>query len=114
MKINKHRAEHYIWGANCDGWKLVAGADLSVIHERMPPGTQEVRHYHRKARQFFFILSGQAVIEMDGQMHTLNPHDGLEIPPQVPHRIHNRSDEDIEFLVISHPTTVGDRVVVEE
>jgi hypothetical protein len=37
MKISKHNAEHYIWGDNCDGWRLVKIPDLSVIHERMPP-----------------------------------------------------------------------------
>lgn len=113
MKINKESAAHYIWGANCDGWRLVANDNLSVIHERMPPGTQEVRHYHQKARQFFFVLRGQAAIEMEGQLYPLNPHDGLEIPPQTPHQIRNQTDEDIEFLVISQPTTVGDRVAIE-
>jgi oxalate decarboxylase/phosphoglucose isomerase-like protein (cupin superfamily) len=36
---------------------------LSVIEEQMPSGASEVRHYHRNAQQFFFILSGQATLE---------------------------------------------------
>jgi len=30
-----------------------------VIRERIPPGRGEVRHYHPRARQCFFVLSGQ-------------------------------------------------------
>jgi mannose-6-phosphate isomerase-like protein (cupin superfamily) len=40
--------------------------DRSVIEEQMPPGTAEVFHHHVESQQFFFILSGDAVIEVDG------------------------------------------------
>ena len=62
--ISRATAEHYTWGQNCDGWQLVKGASLSVIQEQMPPGTSEVRHFHQKAQQFFFILSGEAAMEV--------------------------------------------------
>ncbi|XID94983.1 cupin domain-containing protein [Paenibacillaceae bacterium WGS1546] len=85
--------------------------DLSIIHERMPPDTNEVRHFHNKSRQFFFILKGKASIEINGIVHELTQHEGIEIPPQITHQIFNRSSSDIEFLVISHPTTKGDRTL---
>ena len=111
--ISKETAEHYVWGENCDGWHLVKCADLSVIHERMPPGTFEVRHYHTKARQFFFILSGVAMLEIGGKREVLQKHEGAEVPPTIPHRIFNESDEEIEFIVVSHPPSHGDRVVTD-
>ncbi len=55
MKVSKQNAEHYVWGGKCDGWHLVKKQNLSIIHERMPPHTKEVRHYHTKAHQFFFV-----------------------------------------------------------
>jgi len=110
--ISKANAEHYTWGAACDGWHLVKTAERSVIHERMPPGTSEARHYHEKAWQFFFILSGQAVMELNGVRHVLTAHQGIEIPPGQPHQIFNESDQDVEFLVTSVPPTRGDRVAV--
>ncbi|TVY11814.1 cupin domain-containing protein [Paenibacillus cremeus] len=108
-KISKATAEHYLWGAQCDGWYLVKQPGLSVIHERMPPGTEEVRHYHKQARQFFFVLSGTAELEVDGQTHHLLPHEGCEVPPEVPHQMKNTSEAEVEFLVISDPPTRGDR-----
>jgi len=110
MKISKETAQHYIWGEVCDGWHLVHNEALSVIHERMPPGTAEVRHYHVHARQFFFVLSGTAELEMNGEIAQLHAHEGVEVPPGVPHQMKNTSDADVEFLVISHPQTRGDRI----
>ena len=108
--ISKHTAEHYTWGDACDGWHLVRQPELSVIHERMPPGAAEVRHYHERARQFFFVLAGQATLEIEQQRQTIRPLEGIEVPPGVPHQIFNESGIDVEFLVISQPTTRGDRV----
>lgn len=110
--IDKVRAEHYLWGANCEGWHLVQQSGLSVIQERMPPGTSEVRHVHQQACQFFYILSGVATLEVNGQRETLTAGQGLEIAPTVPHQIFNESAEAAEFLVISQPPSHGDRIVV--
>lgn len=107
--IDKANAEHYIWGENCDGWHLVKSELLSVIQELMPPHTSEVRHIHSRSRQFFFVLSGQATIEVDGTEHPLNNQQGLEIPPGVAHRVLNNSKSELSFLVVSCPPSHGDR-----
>lgn len=111
--IRKETAEHYTWGDDCDGWHLVRQPELSIIQERMPPGTAEARHYHRSARQFFFVLAGTLTIELDGQLETLSAQQGLEIAPNTPHRVFNDSAEVVEFLVVSQPPSHGDRVVVD-
>lgn len=108
-KISKENAEHYIWGGQCDGWHLVKGQELSVIHERMPAGTAEVRHYHERSRQFFFVLSGEAVLEVEGIRHTIGCQEGVEVPPGARHQMRNDGEAAVEFLVISQPTTRGDR-----
>lgn len=110
MIRNKETAEHYIWGAGCDGWKLVNDSSLSIIHEKMPPSTGESRHYHELARQFFYILSGAVELEADGVTYFLSQQEGMEVQARIPHQIFNRSEEDAEFLVISSPRSAGDRV----
>lgn len=112
MKISKETAEHYIWGSNCDGWHLLKEESLSIIHEKMPPGTEETRHFHNRSRQFFFILLGQATIELNGEIHEVNQYEGLEVAPLAPHQVFNRTDSAIEFLVISQPASKGDRITV--
>lgn len=108
--IDRSSAEHYVWGKACDGWHLVKRTDMSVIAERVPPGAGETRHFHATARQFFFILNGSAVIEINDESVHLVTGQGLEVLPGTPHRFSNESEEDVHFLVFSHPASHGDRV----
>ena len=103
-------ARHYRWAEASDGWHLLESADLSVIQERVPPGDQERRHRHARARQFFYILTGEATLEIDGNEVALSAGQGIEVPPGSPHQFFNRSAADVEMLVISSPRSHGDRM----
>jgi mannose-6-phosphate isomerase-like protein (cupin superfamily) len=112
--ISRQTAEHFTWRDVCDGWYLVNQPDrLTVWQECMPPGSSEVRHLHRQAYQFFFILAGTATLEINGQRIQLHPFEGAAIPPQVAHQMMNRSRAPLEFLVISQPNSRDDRVLLE-
>jgi quercetin dioxygenase-like cupin family protein len=104
-------AEHYSWGDGCDGWHLVRTGALSVIEERMPPGTRETRHRHLHARQLFYVLAGELTMETDGVTHRLPARTALEIAPGVAHQASNEGHVDAEFLVCSVPPSHTDRVV---
>jgi mannose-6-phosphate isomerase-like protein (cupin superfamily) len=106
---NKANAEHYTWGAGCDGWRLLNAEDLSVIQERIPPGLGEVLHFHERARQIFYVLEGQLEIEVARTIMVLASGDSLEIAPMQHHRVTNASERDAHFLVVSSPSTAGDR-----
>ena len=88
-------------------------AGLSIIHEKMQGDTKEKYHYHSKARQFFFILKGKVILNIDEQNYYLSEHDGIEIQPNQKHRISNESENDAEFLVISKPAVKDDRTNLE-
>jgi quercetin dioxygenase-like cupin family protein len=107
--VDRSNATHYVWGGNCDGWHLLAGEDLSVIEERVPPGASEVRHRHARSRQFFYVLAGEVRIEADGVEHRLAPGQGLHVAPGTAHRLFNADDGDARFLVVSSPRSHGDR-----
>ncbi|GGB59627.1 cupin domain-containing protein [Fictibacillus barbaricus] len=113
-KISTLNAEHYHWGDACDGWHLLKQDNLSIIHEKMPPQSAEVRHYHVFSHQFFFLLNGELVIEKDGEETTIHPHQGIAIPAGIPHQVRNESQMPAEFLVTSQPPAHGDRVVVKK
>ncbi|HVW05156.1 MAG TPA: cupin domain-containing protein [Vicinamibacterales bacterium] len=107
--VDVDSCEPYQWGAKSEGWRLLDRADLSVIQERVPSGDRERRHFHAHARQFFFVLEGEAVIEIDGVRFALKSHQGIEIAPGAPHQFVNESSADVSFLVISAPRSHGDR-----
>ena len=112
MVVSIENAEHYVWGEICDGWHLLQRDDMSVIRERVPAGGAEVKHSHERARQFFYILDGEGVMEYENREIILKKGEAMEIAPQVTHRFLNRSAADVHFLVISAPSTRGDRVNV--
>jgi len=112
--ISKATAEHYIWGSHCDGWHLVKNPQLSVIQERMPTNTAELRHFHHHAQQFFYVLAGQAVMDVDGRRFVLCAGEGMWIRAGTPHQMRNDSGDEVHFLVISQPPSHGDRENTQE
>lgn len=109
LLIDTSTAEHYTWGDVCDGWHLLKSADLSVIQEHVPAGAREIKHFHTKAQQFFYVLSGAASLEFEGHTQQLCAGQGIHIPAGVPHRFANHSQAGVDFLVVSSPSTAGDR-----
>jgi mannose-6-phosphate isomerase-like protein (cupin superfamily) len=110
--VNLENSEHYTWGGNSDGWHLLNSSGLSVIQERVPPGRSEVTHYHENAHQFFFVLSGEATVEIEDKKFVLYPQQGISVPPKLPHHVKNEGVHVLTFLVISAPRSHGDRVLV--
>lgn len=113
-KVCVKPGDHYAWGNGSEGWHLVNRPELAVMRERRPPGSAEGRHCHQQARQFFFVLSGEAVIEIGTVSHRLAPGEGLEIAPGVIHKLLNQGSVDLEYLVVSQPHVHGDRLLIRD
>lgn len=109
--VSRINAEHYQWGEKCSGWHLLKSASLSVIEEMMPPGCSEVRHYHTRSQQFFYVLEGRLCMEIDGLENQIHAGQGVHIEEGVPHKAQNTSGSEVRFLVISDPPSHGDRVL---
>jgi mannose-6-phosphate isomerase-like protein (cupin superfamily)/predicted GNAT family N-acyltransferase len=112
MKISPENSEHYKWGDDCDGWHLLKSEKLSVIKELMPSGTSEQLHCHRKAQQLFHILSGTATFELNGKEEIVHAGDSFHIPPRSLHRIMNKNNQDLSFILISEPPGQSDRITI--
>ena len=102
-------APHYVWGDGCDGWRLMDTPGLSVIEERMPPATSEVRHRHGSSEQCFYVLSGTLTLEVEGAVHRIGRRQAITVTPPASHQARNEGTEDVRFLVVSAPSTRGDR-----
>jgi len=107
--VSRVNAEHYRWGDDCDGWHLVKDPQFSVIEELIPPGAAEVRHYHKQAQQFFYILGGEAIMEVEGEPIIIPAGSGIRILPGVWHQIRNPSSGPLRLLVMSQPPSHGDK-----
>ena len=112
--IDSDNSGFYTWGDNCSGWHLIKSESLSVIKEIMPSMKSEKLHFHRKSQQFFYILSGMATFEIEGEIYMVGQNKGILIKPKLKHKILNNTDSDLEFLVVSEPESHGDRIDIEE
>lgn len=111
--IDKPSADHYKWGNSNDGWFMVQQNDMSVIQQRMEPGTAETNHKHRKARQFFYVLSGELTMNVEGEDTVLKVGQGMEIPPGSQHQARNLGMQAAEFLVMSSPPSLADSIEIK-
>ncbi|WBV61933.1 cupin domain-containing protein [Chryseobacterium camelliae] len=112
MIKSKNNSEHYIWGKGCDSWILKDTQHLSVKQEIMPSGTAEKLHFHKQAEQFFYILKGEAVFYIDEEKISIKAGESITVLPKSKHYISNESEEELEFLVVSAPSTNNDRTEV--
>ncbi len=109
-KINTSIAENFKWGTGCNGWHLLKSDDLSIVEEIMPPGSKGVEHYHEIAKQFFYIIEGEASLVIDKKEHLLKSGDGMLVSPGLLHQIRNKSSNDLHFLAVSSPECFKDKV----
>ncbi|MBK1882644.1 cupin domain-containing protein [Luteolibacter pohnpeiensis] len=73
----------------------------SLAAADLPEGTSTQRHYHKKSEEFYYILSGIATMEIDGEKTQVGPGDAILIPPGAWHQIH--AEEALNFLCCCSP-----------
>lgn len=112
-KITLDTAERAVWGKAGAGWMLSSSAELSIAERLLAPGVREIKHYHEKAWQFFYVLEGIGTICVDGEEVELGPNEAIEVAAGARHQMVNSGEEDLKFVVISSPNSVGDRVELE-
>ena len=110
--LSTENGEHYLWGDDCSGWHLLKSKSLSIIEEMVPSGCSEVRHYHTRSQQFFYILSGVATLELEGEIFELSANQGIHVPAGKIHQLSNLDNQPLRFLVTSTPPAQSDRVEV--
>lgn len=112
-KLIKTDATRYSWGDSCLGWNLYDSIEAGIKEEMVPPGKSETMHYHTRARQYFHILKGSAVMRFADHAVALEAGEGIIIPEATAHQFCNESTEPVTFLVFSFPKTNWDRVEAE-
>ena len=65
----------------------------------VPPRTKQRLHFHREQTEVFYVLEGQAVIELAGEEFLARPGDAFICSPGDRHSLWNRSDEDFRLVV---------------
>ncbi|MEU6368957.1 cupin domain-containing protein [Streptomyces sp. NPDC046931] len=59
------------------------------------PGEFVSEHYHPYSEEFFYVVSGQMTLRLDGRPIKLSAGDSFMVPKNVRHRMDNDGEEDM-------------------
>ena len=76
-------------------------ANQSLAEATLPVGAATDRHYHKASEEFYFLLAGRGVMEIDGELREVGPGDAILIPAGAWHQI--RASEPLRFLCCCAP-----------
>ena len=75
----------------------------SLAEATLPPGAMTQAHYHPNTEEIYHILSGGALMRIEGDERSVVPGDGIAIPAGSPHQIpqHRRCRSSVPLLLRS-------------
>lgn len=59
----------------------------SLAEATLPAGGSTRRHWHGESEEFYFLLEGRGVMEIDGVEREVGPGDAILIPPKARHQL---------------------------
>jgi uncharacterized cupin superfamily protein len=73
---------------------------VAVNIGRIPPGKESfVYHKHHVEEEWLYVLSGRAMIDLDGAEHEVGPGDFVAFSPGVAHHLRNPFESDVTYLM---------------
>ena len=85
----------------------VAPADsdgqLAAFHLVAPPMSGPPRHVHSREDEWFYVLDGELVFEIDGERRTLGAGGSVWLRRGVAHAYQNFTDRDARLLIVTTP-----------
>ena len=79
-----------------------------IIKPKQRPSYQ----YHHKRSEHWAIVSGEAVVTVDGVETVYNEGQSVYVPVLSPHRIENKGDIDLIFIEVQTGTYFGEDDIV--
>jgi len=76
-------------------------ANQSLAEATLPAGCATQRHYHRLSEEFYYLLAGCGLMDIDGELSEVGPGDAVLIPAGAWHQI--RALESLRFLCCCAP-----------
>jgi quercetin dioxygenase-like cupin family protein len=77
---------------------------LTVVEFVNPPGFAPPLHRHLEEDEMFYVLSGTAQFQCDGEVFSAGPGDFVLLPARLPHTFVVAPDEPLRTLQITTPS----------
>lgn len=81
----------------------VPGRTLEPLHVTYPAGYESEELAH-PGEEFYYVVAGQLVIELDGEEYKLNGEDSMHFLSTRRHRLANRGETPVHVIAVTTPT----------
>jgi mannose-6-phosphate isomerase-like protein (cupin superfamily) len=73
-------------------------ANQSLAEATLEPGQATQRHYHGESEEIYFVLEGEAEMELDDDRARVEAGQAIPIPPGAWHQIRNVGERPLRIL----------------
>jgi quercetin dioxygenase-like cupin family protein len=77
---------------------LVGSEDIAMGVGRWLPGQYHTKHHHPNGSEFYYVTSGECVVQLDGEEVRADKGTAIYIPPNTVHAVRNESAEVVELV----------------
>jgi mannose-6-phosphate isomerase-like protein (cupin superfamily) len=86
----------------------------SLAEARVLVGGATLEHYHAKAEEIYYFLSGIGQIRLEEETKAVMAGDAIAIPPGKRHKLWNTGDEPLKFLCCCAPAYEHRDTIISE
>ena len=76
---------------------------LPIHISEVEPGSRSHGAHTHTGVEMFYVLEGQATVEVDDELYTLGPNEALALDASRPHGIFNSGSTRVRYMVIIAP-----------
>jgi quercetin dioxygenase-like cupin family protein len=81
---------------------------LAAFHLVAPPMSGPPRHVHSREDEWFYVLEGELVFELDGERRTVEAGGSVWLRRGVVHAYQNFTDREARLLIVTTPGAFSD------
>jgi mannose-6-phosphate isomerase-like protein (cupin superfamily) len=78
-------------------------ANHSMAEAALPPGGRTERHHHKVSEEMYYLVEGEALMEIDGEERAVTVGDAILIPVGSWHQITNTGSGEMRMIVTCAP-----------
>lgn len=75
----------------------------SLAEATIPPGCKTELHHHQNSEEFYYVVCGSGIIEINGEKASVSVGDAILIPPASKHSILNTEQAPLKILCCCAP-----------
>ena len=85
----------------------------SLAEATVLPGCKTELHHHQKSEEFYYVVCGSGIIEIDNEISNVSIGDAILIPPGSKHTIFNTGKIPLKILCCCAPAYQHDDTILD-